>query len=207
MEGSGLDLRASDDDRERVVDVLRDHTAAGRLTVDELDERIDRAYAARTLGDLVPLTRDLPELPSGRAVAAPAASPARAGPVRASGRWLVAVMSGVERRGRWRVPAESQAVAVMGGVHLDLREAEADGPDIVINAVAVMGGIEIVVPEGMQVDLEGLAIMGAKDAKLADVPVRADLPRLTVRAFAFWGGVEVKSKPPREEGGRWRLGR
>lgn len=207
MEGSGLDLRASDADRERVVDLLRDHTTAGRLTLEELDERIDRAYAARTLGDLVPLTSDLPSLSGGGAVGAPSASAARVGPSRSANRWLVSVMSGVDRRGRWAVPRETQAIAVMGACQLDLREADIEGPEVVITAVAVMGSVDVIVPEGMQVELEGIAVMGAKECRLADVPVRADLPRVTVRAFALMGGVGVKSKPPRGEGGRWRLGR
>ncbi|MBA2792981.1 MAG: DUF1707 domain-containing protein [Thermoleophilaceae bacterium] len=76
---SSLELRASDADRERVVEELREHCSTGRLTVDELDERIDSAYAARTLADLVPVTRDLPAIggpvPATRRVS-PAATPA-----------------------------------------------------------------------------------------------------------------------------------
>lgn len=53
-------IRASDDDRERVVEILRRHTAEGRITADEFDERMDAAYEARTLGALAELTVDLP---------------------------------------------------------------------------------------------------------------------------------------------------
>jgi fatty acid desaturase len=61
---SELDLRASDADRDRTVDELRAHGADGRLSVEELEERVQRALAARTVGELAGLTRDLPERPS-----------------------------------------------------------------------------------------------------------------------------------------------
>ncbi|WP_203700083.1 DUF1707 SHOCT-like domain-containing protein [Asanoa iriomotensis] len=58
-----LDTRASDDDRQRVVELLQQHTAVGRLTLDEFTDRVDNAYAARTLRDLAVVTSDLPALP------------------------------------------------------------------------------------------------------------------------------------------------
>ena len=71
-------LRASDAEREHHAELLREHAAQGRLTVDELDERLDRVYAARTLGELAPVVADLPAPPrraSGPPAAAPAAVP------------------------------------------------------------------------------------------------------------------------------------
>jgi hypothetical protein len=68
-------VRASDEDRDRVVVALKEHCAAGRLTLDELPDRVERAYAATTLGELAELTRDLP----GRSRRAEAAAPAGAG--------------------------------------------------------------------------------------------------------------------------------
>lgn len=59
----GAEIRASDDDRHRVVDALQRHTEAGRLSLDEFTERVDSAYAARTLADLAAVTRDLPAEP------------------------------------------------------------------------------------------------------------------------------------------------
>jgi hypothetical protein len=82
-------LRASDADRERFVEVLRQHHVEGRLTAEELEERTGRAYAARYLGDLDALATDLPALPAaaapGRpAEAGPPARPRPAGPSRAA---------------------------------------------------------------------------------------------------------------------------
>lgn len=198
---SSLELRASDADRERVVEELREHCSAGRLTVDELDERIDSAYAARTLADLVPVTRDLPATGGARVPATRRVS-AAATPAKRVGRFTVAVMSAASRKGRWRVEPDTVSVAVMGGVDIDLRDAEFTSDEVVITAVALMGGVDIVVPEGMDVEIEGMAVMGDKSTNLADVPLRGDLPRLRVRAYALMGGVGVKSKPPRGESKR-----
>jgi class 3 adenylate cyclase len=111
-------------------------------------------------------------------------------------RWTVSIMGGSEHRGRWRLREKTNAVTIMGGCLLDLRNAQVEGPEIVINAIAVMGGIEIIVPEGIEVELGGIAIMGGKDARrLKNVPRIPGSPIIRVRAFAFWGGVSVSSKP------------
>jgi hypothetical protein len=190
---SSPEVRASDADRERVAARLRDHLAAGRLTLDELSERLDAAYAARTVGELEELTNDLPA----------AGAPPPAPPPRAATRWSVAVMGSVERKRRWRVPDESTAVAFMGSVELDLRQAEIASSEVEITAVAIMGSVEVVVPPGVDVELSGVAIMGSREERVADVPLLPGAPRIHVRAFALMGSVEVRSKPraaPRHPG-------
>ena len=183
-------LRASDADRDRVAAALREHRVAGRLTLDEFSERVAAAHDARTLDELEQLTRDLPA--TGSAASSPRRRPTR---------WSVAIMSGVERRSRWRVAEQTTAVAVMGGCVLDLRNAEIEGPEVEITAVAVMGGVEIVVPEGVEVELTGIAVMGGKSERVKDAPPQPGAPLIRVRAFALMGGVEVVSKPS----GRLRL--
>ena len=181
------ELRASDADRERVAVRLREDLVAGRLTLDEFSERLDAAYGSRTIAELEELTRDLPQTATAPAV------PSRRTPTR----WSVAVMSGVERKSRWRVAAKTFAIAVMGGVELDLRKVEIESPEVEIIAIAVMGGIEITVPEGVEVDVTGFAFMGGKEVDVADVPPLPGAPLIRVRAFALMGGVEVKSKRTR----------
>lgn len=179
---SELDLRASNTDRDRAVARLRENLVEGRLTLEEFSERVDAAHASRTLGELEALTRDLP------AEAAPA-------PQRKPTRWSVAVMGGVERKNRWRVPARSNVIAVMGGCELDLRRAEIESSEVEITVAAVMGGVEIIVPEGVPVEVTGIALMGGKDEDVKDAPLLAGAPLIRVRAFAFMGGVSVRSKP------------
>jgi class 3 adenylate cyclase len=116
---------------------------------------------------------------------------------RTATRWTVSIMGGSQRRGRWRLREKTSAVAVMGGCQLDLRNAEVEGREVVINAVAVMGGIDIIVPEGIEVELGGIAIMGGKDARrLKAAPLLPGSPVIRVKAFAFWGAVSVRSKRP-----------
>ncbi len=182
------ELRASDADREQVAAQLRDAAADGRLTLEELAERIDSAYTARTSTELTRLTRDLP---------APTQTASLVQQRRRT-RWVVAVMSGTRRKGRWRPGERCVAVSVMGGAKLDLRDAEITGDEVDITAISVMGGIRVVVPEGVEVEVGGLSIMGGKKIKLADVPPRAGMPRIRVRVVSVMGGVRVESRPPRQ---------
>lgn len=103
-------------------------------------------------------------------------------------------MGGATARGRWRASGHTTAIAVMGGCDLDLRQAEIRGSEVVINAISIMGGVHIVVPEGFDVELVGFSIMGGRHLKIRDVPIIPGSPRIRVRAFPVMGGVEVKSR-------------
>ncbi|GAA3240194.1 DUF1707 domain-containing protein [Pseudonocardia petroleophila] len=187
------DLRASDQDRHRVAEHLHAAAAEGRITLDELGERLEVLYAARTYGELVPLTRDLPVEVVGRPVerAAPAGS---AGPAVS-----VAIMSGCERKGEWVVPARHTAVALMGGVELDLRHARFAGDDITITAVAIMGGIDITVPDHLDVEVDGFGLMGGFAGHA--IGARSGGPRVRIVGLALMGGVDVKRAKPEIDGG------
>ncbi|WP_330296571.1 DUF1707 SHOCT-like domain-containing protein [Streptomyces sp. NBC_00503] len=206
------ELRASDADRDRVVERLRDAVAEGRLDMEEFEERLEATYKSRTYAELEPLTRDLP----GAGVAAPVASapvgltknvpagsdsawPARiggGGPVGGPA-LAVAVMSGFQRKGNWTVPARFQAVAFWGGGEIDLREANFAEREVVINCVAIMGGIQITVPPGVEVDVRGIGIMGGFDRRDNPGPSDPGAPRVIVTGLAFWGGVDIRVKPPK----------
>jgi hypothetical protein len=193
--------RASDAERNHAIDRLRTAYVEGRLDQQEFDERSQDALTARTRAQLERLFTDLP---SGLATTDPA-SPLPVRPVppgQAQGpRLSLAVMSGVERRGRWRVPTESTAVAFMGGVDLDLRSAVLSGRETTITAVAFMGGIQIIVPPGVRVDSHGFGFMGGWDNRAEQDPdLPHDAPVLHVRGVAFMGGVEIRTKPPRPPG-------
>ena len=174
--------RASDGERERVVTALRDGAAEGRLTFDELAQRVEHAYGARTAAELETLLADLPSAD------APAAPPA----LREPRRWNIAIMGGASRRGRWRPAPRSIALALMGGIDLDLREATIEGDELVITAIAIAGGIDVLVPEGIGVELDGFALMGGNDHVPGEAPVRPGTPTVRVRAFSIMGGVDVK---------------
>jgi hypothetical protein len=122
------DIRASDSERELIVARLSEHAAVGRLTLAELEERIGLAYSSTTRAELAKLVADLPT-----DLTEP--STTRRKPTR----WVLSLMSGAEKKGRWRVGERLTAIAVMGGNDLDLRHAEIDADDVTIIAVALMG--------------------------------------------------------------------
>jgi hypothetical protein len=200
------ELRASDADRERVAEVLRDALAEGRLDMAEFEERFDATYRARTYGELAPITRDLP----GAGVSVPAVSMVKQ-PVgggswadrivggEGSSRWAVAVMGGFQRRGRWTVPRRFNSLAFWGGGELDLREANFVDREVVVNCVAIMGGMNVVVPPGIEVVVRGIGIMGGFDHSQEGVLGDPGAPRVILQGVAFWGGVGVTRKLPRAE--------
>src|SRR5271154_4847079 len=201
----GLTERVADADRDRTVTQLREHVVEGRLTLDEFSERVGLALQARTRGDLVAVMADLPDNARARSTQS-LPEPAGTSPPRKRGRWHVAVMSGHSTKGRWRISGKTNAVAVMGGCDMDLRRAELDGPEIQITAVAFWGGVDIIVPEGFDVELRGFSFMGGRDLKLRDVPIVRGSPRIVVRGFAVMGGIDVKSRPNRSGKRRARAG-
>lgn len=177
-------VRASDAEREAVVERLRVATAEGRLTFGELTERTEAAYTATTRGDLVPLTVDLP------AVSSSPATPMR--PIAQADReWVVAVMGDSKRQGRWRVERPLAAVAVMGDVVLDLRGAEVPQGDVDLTATAVMGDVKVYVPDGVDVQLSGIAVMGDKKVMVREAPAGQPSPKVVVKATVVMGDVKV----------------
>ena len=183
-------ILASDAEREGTCEVLRQASVDGRLTLDEFSTRVERALAARTRADLQAITVDLPAL-------VPGAPPVRASAprIRPPIRWSVAIMAGTTRRGFWRVDEESNAFALMGSCKIDLRGAVISAPVTTINATAIMGGVDVIVPYGVEVELEGIAVMGGKDLKLTGPPPVAGAPVIRVNAFALMGGIVVRDRP------------
>ncbi len=200
------DMRCSDTDREAVAEVLRGAMADGRLDYDELSDRLDKAYAARTYRELEPLVLDLPgaggvNLPAPRPGAPARPVPAAPGALdriggEASSGSAIAVMGGATRKGAWVVPPSFTAVAIMGGVELDLRQARFEVPSVTINAVAFWGGIEIRAPADVRVVVDGVGIMGGFEGPRDDAGDRSSDGGVTVRVtgVALMGGVEVKRK-------------
>jgi hypothetical protein len=187
-------LRVSDTERDRVVELLSDHAAVGRLTLAELEERAQKAYDAKTRGELEALTRDLPE----RTTAA--GPPKTERPRRRVTRWFVAIMGGSDRRGRFRLSGTVHSVAVMGGDTIDLRDAEIDGDEVLINAFAVMGGTDIYVPDTVEVIVEGFALMGGNDERGSRRPARPGAPVVRIRAYSLMGGIDVWRLPAESKG-------
>jgi hypothetical protein len=193
-------LRASDADRERIANVLRDAAGDGRLTMAELDERLDAVYAAKTYAELEPITHDLPATGAAHvpAVSPGAGSdPARFG-ARGTSAGAVAILGGFSRKGNWVVPKTFNAFMLLGGGEIDMRDARFEDREVSIHIVAILGGCEVIVPEDATVRVTGVGILGAFEHSDSGGG-SPDGPVITIDGLALLGGVDVKRKPTTEE--------
>ena len=194
-------LRVSDAEREVTLKVLNEHAAVGRLTLDELEERASKALAAKTRGDLAVLTRDLPADPAAPAVSGQSVGQAVAQPgVRKPVRWMVSIMSGQHRRGRFRAVGSINALAFMGGDDIDLREAEIEGGELTLNLISVMGGANVYIPDSIELELGGFSIMGGNEVRGNPRSPRPGAPVVRVHGFALMGGATIFRLPPQARG-------
>jgi hypothetical protein len=167
--------------------LLSDAAAQGALSMTEYEDRLSRAYAAKTYDELARLSADLPG-------ATTMSTARRGGPCRpAPSTLLLAIMSGFERRGRWNVPKKLTAFTLWGGGVIDLRYADFTSPEVEIRTYSIMGGQTILVPPEVNVDLRGHGVMGTFD-HLDYAEGLPGAPRVKVRGFSLWGKVAVKRK-------------
>src|SRR4051812_14519921 len=191
------ELRASDADRERTAEILRHVAGEGRLTMEELEERLHLAYETRTQRELDRLTVDVVAPDTQRA-------PGTRMPVRRGDdgtNWLIAIMSGHDRKGRWRVGRHLKVINFMGGSNLDLNDAELADDFVEITVISFWGGAEIRVPEGLNVELVDVGFMGGNDCKIGDERPDPGGPTLRLRLISIMGGANVERgrKLTREE--------
>ena len=179
-------LRVSDSDRERAVTSLREHLVQGRLSLEEFTQRMAAAYNATTSTDLAGLQRDLP-----------AAAPALPEPRRSALHHLIAIFGSAKRTGSLRVQPRLVCVALFGNVTLDLRDALIEGDVVTVRAITAFGAVEVIVPEGVEVDLTGLALFGSKETRGNPGALRRGAALVRVNAFVLFGSAEVKVKAPR----------
>ncbi|MBQ1093474.1 DUF1707 domain-containing protein [Streptomyces sp. B93] len=189
------ELRASDADRDQTADILRDALAEGRLTADEHAERVERAYRARTVGELAPLVRDLPGGHQPRP-SAPPFTPGRptpgAIPVEPDDN-VVAVFSSAGRKGRWRAGRRIHAYAIFGNVEIDLSEALFEYQQVVIKAVSVFGNVEIDVPENVSLHGSGGGVFGNFEVDTLDSR-DPEAPVILVEGWSVMGNIEARAK-------------
>jgi hypothetical protein len=192
-------MRASDSDRDRVADQLREALAEGRLTAEEHAERLDAVYQAKTYAELAPIVHDLPATGG---VGPPEGSPAASsGPVvrddlpppHAGTPNIVAIFGGAERSGRWLVEPETNVVAVFGGIELDLRQAVLSRREVTINVVAIMGGVNVTVPPGVRVANSVAAILGGASVPPEET-IDPEAPVIRLTGVALFGGVSVQRR-------------
>jgi hypothetical protein len=180
--------------RERIVAELAEHFAHDHLDTAEFETRLDRAYRATTLAELDQLKADLPAIGGAAPVAARGVGVAHREDVR--DRQLVfALMGGTERKGAWTPARNVDVIAFMGGVALDFREARFAPGVTQVNILAIMGGVEIIVPPGLRVECSGFGIMGGFESLNQDGSGYGDeAPLLKITGVAIMGGVETSQR-------------
>jgi uncharacterized protein DUF1707/cell wall-active antibiotic response 4TMS protein YvqF len=181
------ELRASDADREHTAELLRRAAGEGRLDVDELEERLSTVYTTRTQRELDALTADVVAPDDHRRTPR---VPVRHGD--GGTRWLVAIMSGHDRKGRWRVGTNLNVVNVMGGSDIDFNDAELADDVVTVTVFSLMGGASIRVPEGMNVEVSDFALMGGNDADVGNPLPDPGGPTLRIKLISIMGGSDVK---------------
>ncbi len=187
-------------ERERCVTILSDAFASDLLDVEEFERRVDLAHKAETVQALVSLREDVSDIDV-------AASESQALAVANSERqealalaqpqtgWCVGVMGGGERKGQWRVAKKMRAVAVMGGLELDFREAIFAPGVSTLHVVACMGGVDIIVPPNLAIECNGMGVMGGF-ASMERCPVvpDPDQPLLRISGVTVMGGFEISTR-------------
>ncbi|MEI7035013.1 DUF1707 domain-containing protein [Streptomyces pratensis] len=202
-------MRASDTERERIAELLREAVAEGRLEMDEFEQRLDTAYRARTHGELEPLVQDLPApgsavAPVGSSVPAARRGSAADWPSRIGGtptsKGGFALWGAFNRKGRWTVGRTFTAFAMWGGGEIDLREAHFEDRETVIRCFTIMGGLHVTAPPELNVEVKGVGIMGGfGEGPNEDDEPAPDAPRVRITGFALMGGVGVERKRTKAE--------
>jgi hypothetical protein len=192
--GSDESMRVSDAERDATVRTLGEQAAVGRLTLAELEDRAGQALTAKTRGELAVLTSDLPQ------EAGQGSRPAPAAQARKPVRWLIAVMGGSHRRGRFRAVGSINAIAIMGGDEIDLREAEIEGGELTLNLFALMGGANIYLPDSIDLEVGGLSLMGGHEEVGSQRSPRPGAPLVRIRLYNLMSGATIYRLPPQANG-------
>ena len=190
--------------REQVVEVLMEHFSRNVMDMDEFEGLLDSVNRCSTTSELRELLSKLPPLGSLKSatdlMSAPGGPPVvvDADRVRPRG-FLLSVLSGTTRAGRWIPARKSFALGVLGGISLDFREAVLGAGVTDVNVLAVLGGVEIIVPPEMAVEVDGMAVLGGFEYQ-TNAPPRTDPnpPILRVRGLAVLAGVNVEVRLPGE---------
>lgn len=190
-------LTVSRERREQTINALVAGFAADRIPLEELERRLDIAHRTTDPVELDRLVADLPAVEPAPA-AAPVPRPTGAPADVRDNSFVVAMMGGVAKKGRWTPARRTIVLAFMGGAEIDLREAVLPLAAIEIAVFTIWGGVQIIVTPGTHVDISGVAIMGGFDQQSGASEPPTGGPTVRVTGLALMGGVEVLTRYPGE---------
>ena len=200
-QGAGGSLNQT---RQVTIDALCEHFANDAMSVEDFEARVDVAHRATSVDELRTLLSDLPsgDLP---AVPGGAATPGPFGRnpvaprehVKETG-YAIAILGGTRRTGRWTPARITHTISIMGGAELDFREAALPAGVTELKIYALMGGVEVIVPPGLNVESHGIGILGGFDHAGDELHADPGAPTLRVSGLAMMGGVDIKVRHPGE---------
>src|SRR3954451_490937 len=174
------ELRASDHERELAVARLRDASAEGRLKLDELMERSETGYTARTHGELVRMTAQFPENPT--------PPPARAERTR----FVVAIFAPVHRRNRWKLGRRTFVFSLFGPTFFDLGDASLEEDEATITVLSIFAPVNVTAPPQIDLETNVLAIFAPIQERGEQAAPSPHAPRITINGLAVFAPVFVK---------------
>ncbi len=181
------------DARERTIAVLSDLFASDDLDLDEFERRVSLVHRAATVAEIEQVAADLKK-PDHEVVPQPSTALVPVSSVRER-QTRVAILGGVHKEGAWTAPRHLRVVAILGGAELDFREARLPPGVVDVSVFAMMGGVHLIVPPDLAVEVSGSAIMGGFDEmERAPVEPDPDRPTLRVHGFAMMGGVAIETR-------------
>jgi hypothetical protein len=169
-----------DSARETASKGLARLAVGGDLTLGEYADRADAIQQAAT-------TDELDALPQARAPGPRAARRPR---------WLISVLAGVQRRGHWRLREHLRVVSIFAVQTVDLGTAQPEAPESTVTIITAFGGVVIIVPEGVSLDVSGFGLFGGRNDNRAEVPPFFGSPLIRIRALSIFGGVRVEDRAP-----------
>ena len=185
--------------RERVTDDLVRHYSQERVSLEDFERRTSLVTKAATRGEILTQVADLSPLPAeaGRpaSAAAPAGSRGAGWKVASGGFRLsdvnIAIFSGSDYKGVWQAPRNLNSLCVFGGSNIDLRRAVVPPEGVTISCLCLFGGVDIVVPPGMRLQVRGLGVFGGFD-RISNEVDDPYAPTVVVEGLALFGGVSVR---------------
>jgi hypothetical protein len=184
--------------RELTISALSDRFADGEIDLEEFEDRLDRAHAARDVEELDSLVADL-GLAEVREASLPQPAPPRALANRPDRKTMVSILSERRRDGAWRPPENLRVMTFLGSTTIDFRDVALPAGVTELRIASVLGRVELIVPPGLAIECEGMAILGQVEElhRMPPTP-EPERPLLRVSGMFMLGQLEITTRLPGE---------
>lgn len=195
MDSTNRALVSVREHREHIIARLSEAFARDVLDVEEFERRLSLAHGAESVEALDALVAEMPTISRPERPIRTESIVVRRPDNERPSQTLAAILSGVDRRGSWQPARHMRVISVMGGAQLDFREAQFLPGVTTLRVVALMGGVDIIVPPGLAVEMDGVSIMGGFEhlARSPQDPEK-ESPLLRISGLTLMGGVSIRTR-------------